>query len=141
MKLNFNIKTYIDKDLTIEQLKIVLFKSMLKMHELATMNCPVDRGRLQNSIILTPATPGYDSYLLADGVEYGEDVEYGTAPHMVAIKELKDWSRRVIGDEGAAYGVAAKIAKEGTDAQPFFRPAMDQVKNIWVERFTAQVFG
>ena len=52
MKIKLNINTKVDKNLTIDQLKKVLFNSMLKMQELATINCPVDKGRLKNSINL-----------------------------------------------------------------------------------------
>jgi hypothetical protein len=141
MKLKLNIKSGINKELTEDQLKKVLFKSMLKMQNLAILNCPVDTGRLRNSIILSPMTPNYKSYRLSDGVDYGIDVEYGTQPHWTSAKNLKGWSRRVLKDESAAYAIAGAIAKRGTEAQPFFRPALDQVKNIWVKRYVNQVFS
>jgi len=77
MKIKFNIQSQVNKKETIEHLKMVLFKSMIKMHELAVINCPVDTGRLRNSIIIKPNTPGYKNYVLADGVEYGISVEFG----------------------------------------------------------------
>jgi len=77
MRIKFNIQSEVNKELTIDQLKTVLFKSMIKMHELAAINCPVDTGRLRNSINLKPSTIGYTSYTLSDGTDYGVDVEYG----------------------------------------------------------------
>lgn len=141
MKLKLNIQSELNRDATIDQLKMVLFKSMIKMQELATINAPVDTGRLRNSINLNPATPGFGSYVLSDGVEYGSSVEYGTSPHFTSPKNLTDWSRRVLRDEGAAFAIAAKIAKFGTEAQPFFRPALDQVKLVWIPRYFEQVLA
>ena len=135
MKLKINIDWKINKKEVEEKAKQVLFDSMMKMRELAVMNCPADVGRLKGSINLFPSVKGSKSYKLADGVEYGIDVEFGTKPHYINPEHLKGWARRVLGDEGAAYPVAKKIALIGTEAQPFFRPALDQVKNIWVERF------
>jgi hypothetical protein len=141
MRMKLNVNTKLDKKMTVKQMQAVLFKSMLKMHELATINCPVDTGRLRNSIILDPASPGYTNYILSDGVEYGIDVEYGTKPHYLTSENLKGWARRVLGDENIASAVAWKIAHKGTEAQPFFRPALDQVKQVWVFRFANQEFN
>ncbi len=141
MKLKLNIQSELNKDLTFDQLRKVLFKSMIKMQELATINAPVDTGRLRNSINLNPATPGFDSYVLSEGTDYGPDVEFGTSPRIVNPAELKDWSRRVLKDENASFAVAAKIAKFGTPAQPFFRPALSQVKMVWMPRYFQQVLS
>jgi len=119
---------------------MVLFDSMVKMHELAVINCPFDTGRLRNSIIIKPTTPGYKSYVLADGVEYGVSVEFGTSPHYTSPENLKAWARRVLKDSNLAYPVAAKIGKLGTEAQPFMRPALDQVKKIWIKRYMEREF-
>lgn len=140
MRMKFSIKSEVKEKETIEHLKMVLFDSMVKMHELANINCPVDTGALRSSIIIKPTTPGYTNYILSDGVDYGISVEFGTSPHYMSPANLKGWARRVLGDSNAAFAVAAKIAKVGTEAQPFFRPAMDQVKNIWIKRFMEREF-
>jgi hypothetical protein len=139
MNIKFSINKKLDKQDIHKKLRLVLFKSMLKMHELAIINCPVDTGRLSNSINLDPKAPGFTEYILSDGVEYGSDVEYGTSPHVVSAKHLKGWARRVLKKESLAYPVAAKIRRFGTEAQPFFRPALHQVKNIWVERYYEEI--
>lgn len=141
MRLKFSIKSEVNSKEAVEHLKMVLFKSMVKMHELATINCPVDTGRLRTSIILKPTSPGYDQYMLSDGVDYGIHVEYGTSPHYMSPANLKGWSRRVLGKESMAFAVAAKIAKKGTEAQPWMRPALDQVKQIWVKRYFEREFS
>ena len=135
MRIKLNVQSKVDKGLTIDQLKKVLFNSMLKMQEIATINCPVDKGRLKNSINLNPSIPGYANYILSDAVEYGAAVEFGTAPHIIrpnAMKALKFKS-------GGKNVFAKKINHPGTRAQPFFRPALDQVKGIWVARYFEKV--
>ena len=135
MKIKFNVSSKIKKEETIKQVKSVLFMSMVKMHELATLNAPVDTGLLRSTIRLFPSVPGATEYVLADGVEYGVDLEFGTSPHYVSGKNLESWAKKVLGNKGAAYAVARKIAKVGTEAQPFFRPALDQVKDVWIKRY------
>lgn len=135
MKLKFKINWKIDEQKTEDKAKEVLFNCIIKMHELANIYCPVDTGRLRSSIIFRPSTPGYKRYVLSDGVDYGIHVEFGTSPHLVSAKHLKSWAKRVLKDEDLAYAVAMKIAKKGTEAHPFFRPALDQVKNVWIKRY------
>jgi len=137
MKLNLNIKSEVNKELTIDQLKLVLFRSMLKMQELATINCPVDKGRLRNSINLKPSIEGYPAYRLSDGVGYGVDVEYGTAPHVITPSTM----RALRFSSGGQTIFSKKVMHPGTEAQPFFRPALDQVKLVWIPRFFERVLA
>lgn len=51
------------------------------------------------------------------GARYAEAVEEGTRPHWPPIAPLRLWAARVLGDASAAYPIAAKIAKHGTDGQ------------------------
>jgi len=118
-----------------DNLKLVLFKSMIKMQELAKISCPVFHGVLRNSIILNPSSPGYSNYELGAGVNYAASVEYGTRPHYTSPENIKDWAKSKLGNESAAFAIAKKIAKFGTEAQPFFRPSLSQVKNIWVKKY------
>ena len=58
--------------------------------------------------------------------EYYIYIEQGTSPHYPPIKPLLDWvavKQGVPKVEGFAYAVQNKIAKEGTEAKPFFEPA------------------
>lgn len=119
----------------------VLFLSMSKVEELAVLRCPVDTGRLKNSINLFPRSPGSDEYTVSDGVSYGVFLEYGTLPHHPPPRVLRGWARRKLKDEQAAYSVAAKISKFGTPAQPFFRPSLHQVKNIELPKIWNKVFS
>jgi len=136
MKLKFNLNTELKEKEIVAKLQKVLFLSMLKMHELAVINCPVDTGRLRNSIILNPTSPGYSYYRLADGVIYGVDVEFGTSPHVIKPVNMK--ALKFKADNKTIF--AKKVQHPGTSAQPFMRPALDQVKNIWIKRYTEREF-
>ena len=140
MKIRLNIHKQLKQELIIDKLKKVLFMSMLKMHELAVKYCPVNVGLLRNSINFYPQQTGFTSYELAAGKEYASHVEFGTKPHYVSGKMLESWSQRKLGNKGAGWAVAKKIAKVGTEAQPFMRPALDQVKTIWVGNFFEHEF-
>lgn len=131
MNIKFNISTELNSNEVIEKAKLVLFHSMVKMHELATMNAPVDKGFLRASIKLFPSHPGATFYELADGVTYGIDVEFGTVPHVIRAKTGKALKFKI----GSKDIFAKSVRHPGTTAQPFFRPALDQVKNVWVKRY------
>jgi len=122
------------KQETVNKYKKVLFLSMNKMEELAKRRCPVDSGTLKNSIKLEPMQEGATTYTLSDGVDYGVLVEYGTA-RMIAAHGPHDPENPVTSWE----------AKRKRNAQgqtmPFFRPAMLEVKRVWMPRFKKQVFN
>lgn len=140
--LNFSINlTGIKKgkQLTEVEGQKILFNAMTQMQNLAKRRAPVDTGRLRASINLFPEAKLASEYLLVCGVDYGVYVEYGTSPHYPPISPLKRWSRHVLGDEEAAYAVRGKIAKQGTPAQPFFRPAFNEVKNVYLPRLLKKI--
>jgi HK97 gp10 family phage protein len=56
----------------------------------------------------------------------GVYVEFGTRPHFPPLAPIRAWARRH-GIEKAAFAIARKIARVGTRAQPFMRPALDKV--------------
>ncbi|MBU0975093.1 hypothetical protein KKD03_05340 [Patescibacteria group bacterium] len=137
VSVGFNVK---NKEI-LEKLKKVLFRAMIDMQKIAKQKCPVDTGRLRNSIKLFPSSPGAVKYILAATVEYAGDVEFGTAPHFVSSKELRDWAKRKLGDESAAGAVAEKIRRAGTNAQPFMRPALMQVKENKLKESFERILG
>lgn len=81
---------------------------------------PIDSGRLRNSIGIE--SPNTRMRRIGPNVEYGEDVEFGTRPHMPPPGELADWSRKRGLSE---YAVSMKISIYGTKAQPYMQPAAD----------------
>lgn len=120
--------------------KKILQKSMFKMEELAIRNAPVDTGFLKQRISLFPQILS-DNYVLSAHAPYSEAMEYGTRPFYAPIAPLKEWARRKLGDENAAWAIRAKIAKVGITAQPFMRPALFQVAQFWAPVFAKQIFA
>jgi len=137
MKITFNIDSEIKKQEVFDKLKLVLFKSMIKMHELAVNNCPVDKGGLVNSINVFPFAPGYSLYNLIAGIEYAEAVEFGTSPRVIIPVHKKALAFKMDGKKV----VVKKVMHPGSEAQPFMRPALDQVKGIWVKKYFDRVFA
>ena len=85
------------------------------------LNVPVSSGALKISIKVKTTEEGLKITML----DYGMDVEFGTNPHVIDEDDLKDWARRELGDEDAAYFVAQSIEKHGTRPQPFIRPVFN----------------
>ncbi len=144
MKLEFDMELtgmQVEQNRTTTNAKKVLWLSMNKMEQLAKQFAPVDIGLLRRSISLDPFFEGAKKYILSVGVDYGEDVEYGTIPHYVPIKPLEGWSRRVLGDKSLAGAIQHKIAISGTPAHPFFRPALLEVDTIWVRTYWTRVMA
>lgn len=134
MTSDFNM----NEDIILKALKITLFKSVVKMQELAKIASPVDTGRLRNSIIFNPNFNESDEYVLIANVNYAAAIEFGTKPHHVSADQLTTWAQRKLGDAGASFAISKKIALFGTKRQPFMLPAKMQVERIWVRRFLAQ---
>jgi len=66
--------------------------------------------------------------------EYADFIEYGTPPHYISGYALEDWVRRKLGIKSkrarsVAWAIAKKISREGTDAKPFLRPALDKARS------------
>lgn len=77
-------------------------------------------------------------YTVKVDAPYASYIEYGTDLHPVSregIKELTDWAHNKLSisydeAESVAYSIANKIRHEGTDPQPFFRPAIQKVETM-----------
>lgn len=136
MKITFSVNSKLQKDKVFEGMKKVLFLSMLKMDEIAVMNCPVDTGLLKSRINLLPAVPGYDSYTLTAGTEYAAAVEFGTSPRIIKAVRKQALKFKIAGK----VVIVKKVMHPGTAAQPFFRPALDIVKGVWIGRYWDQTF-
>jgi len=62
-------------------------------------------------------------------------IEYGTDPHPVSKKgreNIQSWATRKLGVSGkeaerVSWGIVKKINREGSQAQPFVRPAIQEV--------------
>ena len=86
-----------------------------------------DTGMLLRSGI-PPTTTSDGRIRWGYNAPHAPHIEYGTSPHYPPIQPLKDWAHRVLGDEGAAYAVQAKIGAEGTPPQPFVRPGFREME-------------
>ncbi len=137
MKITFNVSSKIEKQEIFDKLQKVLFLSMIKMEELAVINCPVDTGRLRGSINMLPRSPGYSLYNLVAGVMYAAAIEFGTSPHVIMPVSKKALAFKMDGKNI----VVKKVMHPGSEAQPFMRPALDQVKGIWIKKYFDRVFA
>lgn len=93
----------------------------------AAQRAPVDTGQLASSIEAVVQATG----TAVVGVRVGSNLpqapaqEFGTDPHFPPPDALRDWARRVLGTEDAAFAVARSISETGTEAQPFLEPAFE----------------
>ena len=116
-----------------------LFRTVLKTHALAIQNAPSGATHeLREKIDFFPKQWGYTDYKIVSNAKHSSAIEHGTKPHAVSPNKLKDWARIKLGDENAAYPVAQKIKKFGTDAHPFMYPAFLEARTIWVKRYVEQ---
>lgn len=62
-------------------------------------------------------------YFIYASADHALSVEFGSKPHWTSARNLKKWAGDKLGDENLAYAVQKSIARKGTKAQPFLRPA------------------
>ena len=135
------------KNASVQGMKRVLWKAMTKMEEIAKLKAPVDTGNLKNRIHLSPMQYGAELYTLSDGVSYGFDLEFGNRPHKVSWEPIEEWVKRkgIRTTEAGIFlmtrYVVEKIRTQGVNAQPFFRPALHEVEQVWLPIYKKQVFG
>jgi len=122
MQLKTEINLKIDNNKAINASKKALEELMYIMEGEAVRNCPVLTGRLKASIHLDKINDF--KWILADGVDYGIYVEYGTSPHLIRPREKK--ALKFKKDNKTIF--AKEVHHPGTNAQPFFRPALDYTK-------------
>ena len=60
------------------------------------------------------------------GKKYGIFVEKGTRPHWPPPEPIEKWARIKLGQPGLGFVISRKIARVGTPAHPFFRPAVEE---------------
>jgi HK97 gp10 family phage protein len=130
----------------------LLNKAALETQDVAKGLAPVDTGRLRASIKVT--RPTRLTRDVSTDVEYAADVEFGTSAHDITPKRGKflvfrggpiaqEWSpgggggrmlyrsgktgRAVKSKKRGEMIFARKVRHPGTSAQPYMRPAYDQV--------------
>lgn len=133
------VKVNLDEEAIEEIFLNTLFNSVLKMHALAVEHAPSGAtNELKQKIDFFPKQWGFYEYKVISQAEWSAAVENGTKPHAVSPMHLKDWARIKLGDEKAAWPVAMKIKKFGTDAHPYMYPAYLEVREIWVKQYLKQ---
>ena len=83
---------------------------------------PVDTGHMRDEIV---TRLGPVRAIVISPVVYSPYVEFGTRPHFPPPGALQPWARR----HGiSAFALARAIARRGTKAHPFMRPALEKNK-------------
>ena len=109
----------------------------MSIKQKAKENAPVAFGGLKQGISHTVNKSKLEGIVWSKK-NYGIFVERGTRPHFPPITPIKKWTARVLHNPSpaVAWAVARKIAREGTEAQPFMQPAL-----IANRAYMQQVFG
>lgn len=99
-----------------ELLDKAMFNIAIRLQNELLITCPVDTGRLKNSIKVLPQDQG----LIIGMVGYGKFVEFGTPPHVIIPTEKKALKFKAGGEEI----IVKKVQHPGTRPNPFVRTAL-----------------
>ena len=113
----------LERELDKETADIVLELANDLVNELKVEAPTGATGDLRRSIQLFQR--GDREVLLGTRLGYAAAVNEGTDPHIANFEALQVWARRVLGDEDLAGPVWRKIAREGTNANPYVDRAID----------------
>lgn len=131
LRLNFKFNNRTDR-IGKKYVTHFLFLTMLEIERKTMEKAPTHEGMLKNSFFLEPRETGSTKYILYSDKVYARAMEFGTEPpHPMpaeAIENLKRWARLKLGDESLAYPIAWNIRQNGLTAQPYLRPALNEVK-------------
>lgn len=94
---------------------------------------PVDTGTLRHSYQWSRL--GRHRYAVGTDVDYGPDVEYGTAPHLITPNGDGPLTFPV--DDG--WVSTYEVEHPGTPAQPHVRPALEQHRSDLVENIAEEI--
>jgi len=115
-----------------QRMKNVRFGIGIDLRNKLVQSCPVDTGRLKNSIGWNVKGQVVEITM----VDYALYVEFGTPPHIIKPSKAKalHWNTEITGPKGgkAKADVFAKIVKHpGTRPQPFIRATVrNYLRNI-----------
>ena len=133
--------------LKMNEIEIALEKAMpdiaRRMLNELILVCPVDTGRLRNSIKVIPQGKGLFIWM----VDYGEYVEFGQNPHIIkpkSKKALRFEVGRIERLSGKKKGKTIVFAKEvkhpGTRPNPFIRNTIQtKLKQIIIEEINNNI--
>jgi hypothetical protein len=125
VKLELAIKQAADEKLN--ELASFIFT---RSQEALAKNGSADTGGLLGSGELIKTKNGY---LISYSAPYAMYVEFGTHPHMPPVEPLQRWARRKLGlsteeAQSVGWAIAMNIKKNGTEPQPFLRPAIQEAR-------------
>jgi HK97 gp10 family phage protein len=109
-----------------EDVKNIIKDTTLQIQANAKQRTPVDTGNLKRSISVDIAPDELSAKIFTD-VEYAATVEFGSAPHMIAVKDSSTLS-----DGNSFFG--KEVNHPGTPAQPFLFPAYEEEKNEYIDK-------
>jgi len=119
-----------------ELLEKAIFDIARRLQNELILTCPVDTGRLRNSIKVIPQGKG----LLIWMVNYGKFVEFGSPPHIIEPESKKALKfeigkvRRLEKGGSKEIVFAKKVKHPGTRPNPFIRTAITtKLRNIIME--------
>lgn len=118
------IKTY--KVETQQKIKDQVLLSAYAIQKKAKEKCPVDEGVLRNNIVVEPTNNGFGAGV-GTHIHYAPHVEFGTAPHVIRVKNKKALSNGKI-----IFG--KKVNHPGTKAQPFLYPAWEEERVKFIDK-------
>jgi len=113
-----------DPQMVMGPIRSFLQKSGFTVEGQAKENAPVDTGRLRSSITSRVAE---HQVFIGSNVEYAPYVEFGTDPHFPPLDAMQPWARRhgFPAGRSGAFLVAQAIARRGTRARAFLKPALE----------------
>ncbi|MDB4952080.1 MAG: hypothetical protein JWM27_4729 [Gemmatimonadetes bacterium] len=117
-----------------------VLRSTLNVHRRAKELCPVDTGRLRNSIAFDLRNNGI-SGIVGTNVDYATEVEFGRAGGTGADKSpgLQKWmTRKGITQANHRNNLLGSIARNGTRAQPFLFPALAEEQPHFFARMRSE---
>ena len=106
----------------------------LRYGRAAAEGAPADTGDLRSDLV-EPLVETVGETLIeirvGSNLPQAPPQEFGTDPgHFPPPDELRDWSRRNLGDEGAAFLVARSISETGLEAHEFLQDSFDDDNNL-----------
>ncbi len=103
-----------------------IFPIAVRLQNELLLTCPVDTGRLRNSIKVNSSKEGLTIFM----AEYGKFVEFGTPPHVIKPVNKKALKFKAGGKDI----IVKKVKHPGTRPNPFVRTAINtKLRGIIVE--------
>lgn len=130
----------LDPSIVVGPARKLLMRSGITVTNAARKNASYDRGGLRDSITYEVDPAHMPRYVeVGSNLAYARATELGRPPgKMPPADALEAWARRKGMGEGAGYGLAIKIMRDGIEEKPYLRPALqDSVAQI--QRFVNQM--